>query len=246
MARYRTFLKISRYAIFQVWLIRAEERYAPRLKKKLNPSFWQREQAKAGSNSLRLYLDIDESGRGERLLIKVAKAQKAADFFRRCFRSQGKREFNGSRTLLRLSLKCPEPVGYGINLVPWSRIDSLFISRHLPNAVTARHQLESLKEKADRDRIIEASARDLAVMLKNNLFQRDAHFGNILLDPACMDELYWIDNDLQKISSKDRGRTIDLLMRRIATKKHASQELILQMEEVEWMQQVLTQYLASI
>ncbi len=244
MARYRTFLKISRYGIFQVWLIRADERYASQLKKKLNPSFWQQEQSEAGRNSLRLYLDIDETG--ERLLIKVAKAQKAADFFRRSFRSQGKREFDGSCTLLRLGLKCPDPVGYGYNLVPWSRFDSLIISRHLSGVVTARQQLESLKEKADRDRIIEASARDLAVMLKNNLFQRDAHFGNILLDPACMDELYWIDNDLQQISSKDRERAINLLMRRIATKRHASQKLILQKEEVEWMHQVITRHLATI
>ena len=141
---------------------------------------------------------------------------------------------------------CPDPVGYGYNLVPWSRFDSLIISRHLSGVVTARQQLESLKEKADRDRIIEASARDLAVMLKNNLFQRDAHFGNILLDPACMDELYWIDNDLQQISSKDRERAINLLMRRIATKRHASQKLILQKEEVEWMHQVITRHLATI
>ncbi len=246
MTRYRTFLKMSRYGIFQVWLIRAEERYAPLLKKKLTPSFWLQEQAEAGRNSLRLFLDIDESGGGERLMIKVAKAQRAADFLRRCFRSQGKREFDGSRTLLRLGLKCPDPIGYGFNLVPWSRFDSLFISRYLSGAVTAKQQLENLKEKADRERLIGDTAREMAVMIENNLFHRDAHFGNILLDPAGEDGLYWIDNDLQKISSKDRVRIIDLLMRRIATKKHASQELILQMEEVEWMQQALTQYLASI
>ena len=246
MPRYRTILQISRYGLLQVWLIRADERYASQLKNKLTPSFWQREQPKAGRNSLRLYLDIDKPGSGERLMIKVAKTQKAADYFRRSFRSQGKREFNGSRTLLRLGLKCPEPVGYGINLVPWSRFDSIFICRHLPDTVTARHQLESLKEKADRERIIEAAARDLAVMLKNNLFQRDAHFGNILLDPAYMDDLYWIDNDLQQISSNDRGRVINSLMRRIATKRHASQKLILQKEEVEWMHQVITRHLATI
>lgn len=246
MPRYRTFLKISRYGLFQVWLIRADERYAPQLKKKLNSSFWQQEQADAGRNSLRLYLDINESGGGERLQIKVAKAQKVADFFRRCFRGQGKREFNSSRNLLRLGLKCPDPVGYGINLVPWSRFDSIFISRHLSGAVTARHQLKDLKEKADRERLIGAAARDLAVMLKNNLFHRDAHFGNILLDSTRNDGLYWIDNDLQKISSEDRERMIDLLMRRIATKKYASQELILQMDEVEWMRQVLMRHLAAM
>ena len=245
MPRYKVFIKFSHFGLTQVWYIRAEERYVALLKKNINPRFWKSEQSKADNHSLHFPVNFDNLEKRERFLIKVAKAQKPADFFRRGFRSQGKREFDCSRTLIQLSLKCPEPIGYGINLVPWSRIDSLYICRQLPGAVTARNFLENLKDDSKRKRLIEAAARDLALMLENNLIHRDAHFGNILIDPAREDGLYWIDNDLKKISSKDRFRSVDILMSRIASKKHASRKLILSTEEVKLMRQTLTQHLIS-
>ncbi|HPV29446.1 MAG TPA: lipopolysaccharide kinase InaA family protein [Deltaproteobacteria bacterium] len=146
---------------------------------------------------------------GREILVKKIRCQVAADYTRRYLgRSQASREYHASRLLHSIGVRCPEPLAYGINLLPFGPYESLFFCEYLSRYVNATTFLEQNADATMRRDLIEAAARDLARIHARGYFHKDSHFGNILCDPSNPGVIAWIDNDLKKagtIGPEDEG-----------------------------------------
>lgn len=186
----------------QFWFCRVRAEFADQVRGALRGEMFNRPPTFIGKFSDLYAANLDSPAP---LLVKRIRAQKEADYVRRYFRCQGKREFFGSARLLDIRINCPEPIGYAVNLLPWSRADSLFICRFLPHAIKSTQWMR--QGPPTREWVMNAVARDMRRMLENNLFHRDVHTENLLVLPAADPAdaaLYWIDNDIRPFGRTKR------------------------------------------
>jgi len=194
----KTYLRVLGRSFPQLWLVRVRKEFLPFVQSVLNPSLFEGEPRFTTKFAQLFFAGGKESNRPD-ILVKRIQAQKAADYVRRLVFCQGKREFLSSHKMMELGLKCPDPVGYAINLNPFSRLDSLFICGFLPDAVHISQYMRTLSEP-DRLMYLKMVARDISLMFANNVLHKDLHLKNILLMLSDPSHIYWIDNDLRNTS----------------------------------------------
>lgn len=208
-----TFFLLIRQPFPQLWLLRVQKELRPFVQSVLKSSLFKKD-PKFTSPFAQLFFAAGTGEKSMDILVKRIQAQKAADYIRRMVFSQGKREFLSSFTLMELGLKCPAPVGYAINLNPFSRDDSLFICGFLPEAVHISHHMRTLSG-SDRLKYLEMVAQDICLMFANNLLHKDLHLKNILFCPADPSHIYWIDNDLRKTNKHQIIKRKDEIIHRL-------------------------------
>ena len=198
----RSFFAWQSRPVPQFWLFRVRAEFHEQARGKLRGNLFDRDPTFIGKFSELFAL---ETGGSAPLLVKRIRAQKEADYVRRYFRCQGKREFFGSMRLAEIGINCPEPIGYAVSLMPWSRADSLFLCRFLPQAIKSTQWMR--QGPPTREWVMNAVARDMGRMLEHNLFHRDVHTENLLVLPAAETveaALYWIDNDIRPFGRSRR------------------------------------------
>ncbi len=198
----KTGLLLIRHLSPQFWLMRVRKEFHAFLQSALNPLLFKKTPLFT-TLSAQLFFVAGEKSAGPDILVKRIQAQKAADYVRRPIFCQGQREFFSSIALLQMGLKCPAPLGYAINLMPFSRFDSLFISEFLPDTIPVSQHIVAMS-KSERLRCQKLVANEISLMLSRNVFHKDLQLNNILLRPADPAQLYWIDNDLR---STNKNRT---------------------------------------
>ena len=199
----------------QWWVLRVVPEFAGTLAERFGEAFLER--------SLKFHTraaDLYTTGTNPNLLVKRIRPQKAADYLRRSFYSQARREHLGSVRMAAAEFSVPESAGYAFNLLPWSGFDSLFFCRFLDQCISAAEFLQTVTDSAARQTVIRAGAHDLALMLRKGLFHKDAHFGNILLHPATPGRLYWIDNDVVPFRPGERARVESVVSNRWMRNSH--------------------------
>jgi hypothetical protein len=197
----------------QLWLVRVRKEFQPFVQSALNQSLFE-EQPRFTTAFAQLFFVAGKEQNASDILIKRIQAQKAADYVRRLVFCQGKREFLSSHDMMELGLKCPDPIGYAINLNPFSRLDSLFICGFLPDAVYISQHLRELSEP-DRLMYLKMVARDISLMFFNNVLHKDLHLKNILLMPSDPSHIYWIDNDLRNTSRRKIMKRKEAILHRL-------------------------------
>ncbi|MBN1472474.1 MAG: hypothetical protein JW925_11890 [Syntrophaceae bacterium] len=209
----KTFIRFIGYPSPQLWLVRVRKEFQPLMKSILNSTLFE-EKPLFISPFANLFFVAGKKSNNPDLLIKRIQAQKAADYVRRLVFCQGRREFLSSHDMMDMGLKCPDPIGYAINLNPFSRLDSLFICGFLPEAVHISQYMLTLS-KPDRLMYLKMVARDISLMFSNNVLHKDLHLKNILLMPSDPANIYWIDNDLRKTSRREIMQRKDAMLRRL-------------------------------
>ncbi|WP_456382688.1 hypothetical protein [Hydrogenimonas sp.] len=144
------------------------------------------------------------------IALKKIRYQKFADYIRKPFRSQARRELLAARWMREHGIETPTVYGYGLTLSLFGTYESLLLMEEIPTIGTG---LEILPHLGTRDRkvFLERIRRDVALFLRHNTLHKDAHYGNILvredLTPV------WIDNDIRPVRSpKDIGRFLRKLV----------------------------------
>lgn len=209
----KTYLGFIRYPVPQLWLVRVHREFLPLVKSALYPPLF-KEKPLFTSPFAKLFLVAGKKTNNPDILIKRIQAQKAADYVRRLVFCQGKREFLSSHAMMDMGLKCPEPIGYAINLHPFSRLDSLFICGFLPEAVHISQHMRTLSA-TDRLTYLKMVARDISLMFSHNVLHKDLHLKNILLMPSDPSHLYWIDNDLKKTNRHEIIKRKEAILKRL-------------------------------
>ncbi len=209
----KTFFRFIRRPFPQIWLVRVHREFLPLVTSALHPPLFE-EKPLFTSPFAKLFFVAGEKSNNPDILIKRIQAQKAADYTRRLVFCQGKREFLSSHNMMDMGLKCPDPIGYAINLNPFSRLDSLFICGFLPEAVHISQHMSTLSE-TDRLTYLKMVARDISLMFSHNVLHKDLHLKNILLMPSDPANIYWIDNDLRKTSRREIMRRKESMLRRL-------------------------------
>ena len=194
----KTGLLLIRNPSPQFWLLRVRKEFHPFLQTAFNPLLFEKEPLFT-TLSAQLFFVAGKKSAGPDILVKRIQAQKAADYVRRLIFCQGRREFFSSIALLQMGLKCPTPLGYAINLIPFSRYDSLLISEFLPDTVPVSQHIAAMSP-SERLFCQKRVADDISLMLSHNVFHKDLQLNNILLKSSDGSQLYWIDNDLKNIN----------------------------------------------
>ena len=208
-----TFCRFITHPFPQLWLVRVRKEFQPFVQSALNESLFGKNPRFATAFAQLFFATGAKSNRSD-ILVKRMQAQKAADYVRRLVFCQGKREFQSSYDMMEMGLKCPTPIGYAINLNPFSRYDSLFICGFLSDAVHISEHIRTLSE-ADRLTYLKMVTRDISLMFANNVFHKDLHLKNILLCPSDPLHLYWIDNDLRSASRRKMIKFKESLLPRL-------------------------------
>ena len=133
------------------------------------------------------------------ICIKKILPQKPADYLRRPVRSQAKREALSTMVMQEMGIKVPVIYGYGINISPFNKYESILFMENILNIGTVKNFLISCSDENKRSKVLASVLNDINTFLKYNQRHKDAHFGNILLLHNL--ETVWIDNDVKKISS---------------------------------------------
>ena len=152
------------------------------------------------------------------ILVKIARVRKPIERVRRLFLSRGKLEFNGSLSLGAIGIQCPEPLGYGVNINPCGKVDSLFMCRHMDRHVMLSQLYQSMESEDQRMGVMAAVCEDIATMMQAGFVHKDAQFENILADPDQPERCIWIDNDLKRVPVDRRGFEIRRIVDRLKFK----------------------------
>ena len=132
--------------------------------------------------------------RYDNYLLTIFQMQKYADFFRRYFASQARREADSSTRLSALWLKSPEIYGYAVVLNPFCRYDSILLMELVEYENILSLLLRRAPKDERRERLLRIFAQNLNIFFENEVAHKDPHYGNILV--TADDELVWIDNDI--------------------------------------------------
>jgi len=85
------------------------------------------------------------------LIYKSIKPQKFPDYIKRAFNSQAKREAYSARYLNSIGLNTPKIYGYGININPFIKYDSILVMEYIKDSITL---FEWLKKESNKKRAI--------------------------------------------------------------------------------------------
>jgi len=143
-------------------------------------------------------------------LLKVINAQKRVDFLRKFYNSQARREFFSSLKMNEMGILTPKVFLYGFRLSLFDHYDSFILMEFLP-FLSLEEFFSKEKDYIKRKEALEILSFNLLKFLSNNIIHKDSNLNNILYDQNHK-KLFWIDNDLKKITSKN---DIDIFIRRI-------------------------------
>lgn len=194
----KTSLIFMRHPSPQLWLVRVRKEFRAIVRHTLEASLFEKKPLFTTLSAQLFFVAGTKSG-GPDILIKRIQAQKAADYVRRPVFCQGRREFLSSSALLHMGLKCPAPLGYAVNLISFSRYDSLFISEFLPDTIPVSQHIGTMS-KPERLLCLKTVAGEISLMIAHNVFHKDLQLNNTLIKPSDVSHVYWIDNDLKSIS----------------------------------------------
>ncbi|HOJ42558.1 MAG TPA: lipopolysaccharide kinase InaA family protein, partial [Syntrophorhabdaceae bacterium] len=124
---------------------------------------------------------IIEINKDKTYFLKFFREKGISGFLRRKINPRGKREFVMGKRLLSLSIRTPEPIGYGI-----SKEGSFVIQRYL----SGKSFLDTFYESIDRTSHIKDLATLLREMKASNIRHNDLHLNNIIVKDK---NLYLID-----------------------------------------------------
>ena len=209
----KTFFRFIRHPFPQLWLVRVRAEFQSFVQSALNPSLFEQKPLFTTPFAELFFVSGKELNVPD-VLIKRIRTQKAADYIRRLVFCQGRREFLSSHDMMVLGLKCPDPIGYAVHLNPFSRFDSLFICKFLPEAVYISQHMRTLSEP-ERLRCLKMVARDISLMFSHNVLHKDLHLKNILLMSSDPSHIYWIDNDLRKTSRREIINRKEAILKRL-------------------------------
>jgi tRNA A-37 threonylcarbamoyl transferase component Bud32 len=209
----KTFLRFIRDPFPQVWLVRVQKEFQSFVQSSFNLSLF-KQKPLFTTPFAELFFVSGKKSNSSDVLIKRIRVQKAADYIRRLVFCQGKREFLSSHDMMDMAIKCPNPIGYAFNVNPFSRFDSLFICEFLPEAVYISQHMRTLSE-SERLMYLKMVARDISLMFSHNMLHKDLHLKNILLMPSDPANIYWIDNDLKKISRREIMQRKEAILHRL-------------------------------
>ncbi|MES1951274.1 hypothetical protein S4A8_10471 [Salinisphaera sp. S4-8] len=167
------------------------------------------------------------------------------DNVRKYWAAQAKREMAANRIMQRLGIRTATLIGYGIRLMPWSRLESLLFMDELPAHDTLRVVLRRLTDEHGRALLIDRIAQDIARLYRNGWHHKDCHLENVVLPRtdaarpnASYPDLIWVDNDLRYSARAEvLRRRFDGSLRQLA---YTSRDFI---SPAEW--QVFAQRLSS-
>ena len=134
-------------------------------------------------------------------LLKKILPQKFPDYVRRAFRSQAKREMLSAQWMQNHGISTPHIYGYGINVSPMCKYDSLLLMQNVENIGSIGSFLKNTRSSTKRIYVLKQIASDIQTFIGNGTYHKDAHFGNILLTPDYRP--VWIDNDISAIKTSD-------------------------------------------
>jgi len=198
--------------------IRSHLYFFPKLNQKISKNiFFNLTHIKFKQKFSEIYLE-------QNILIKMIKAQKNADYIRRYFNSQAKREHMGAVKLQNIGIKTPDMYGYGLNVNPFQRADSILLMEYIAGESLLVF-FQTSTDTIHRKEILKSVAEDLAKMHLNGLHHKDTNLGNVI---PFKEGLYWIDNDIMKLtfSKNDRYHLFNALKRMVGKKKYLSNEEI--------------------
>ena len=160
----------------------------------------------------------------QNILIKMINAQKNADYIRRYFNSQAKREYMGAVKLQNTGINTPDMYGYGFNVNPFQKADSILLMEYIAGESLLSF-FQTSTDTIHRKEILKSAAEDLAKMHLNGLHHKDTNLGNIILFKK---RLYWIDNDIMELnfSTDDRKHIFNALKRMVGKREYLSNEEI--------------------
>jgi len=121
------------------------------------------------------------------------------------------REYYSSKKLSQLKIKAPKVYLYGVQCNILDNYDSLLLMEYLPFSTLE----ELLKKNKSREKIFSNLLKDINKFINSGYIHKDANLNNILVNDK--DELFWIDNDIKKIKSKN---DIDFFLNKIIKSKY--------------------------
>ncbi len=146
-------------------------------------------------------------------VVKRSKVQKFADYTRKVYRSQAKREYISTSLMDNIGIKTPKVYGYAVYLNPFSAYDSILLMERVENIGTMADIFKSKIERYHRKIMFENFKRDLKSFIDNGIYHRDAHFNNILITKDY--ETVWIDNDISALKgNKERVKFLSKFIKR--------------------------------
>jgi len=160
----------------------------------------------------------------QNILIKIIKVQKYADYIRRYFNSQARREYMGVVKLQNIGINIPNIYGYGFNVNPFQKADSILLMEYIAGESLLIF-FQTSTDTIYRKEILKSAAEDLVKMHLNGLHHKDTNLGNIIL---FKEKLYWIDNDVMELSFSidDRKYIFNALKRIVGKREYLSNEEI--------------------
>jgi len=157
----------------------------------------------------------------DNVLLKCIKPQKFADYSRRFFASQAKREYIGTLKLHYLGICVPEVYGYSVNLNFFNGFESILFIEHLKDSITTMNFLQNEKSTSKRESILKLIAKDLSKMHFLGLHHKDTNLKNILIKD---NNIYWIDNDIKVLPNFNNIKHVQISFKRIFNKNNMSEE----------------------
>jgi tRNA A-37 threonylcarbamoyl transferase component Bud32 len=133
----------------------------------------------------------------ERYALKKIRYQKFADYVRKPFRSQAKREAYSSRWMQQHKILSPKIYGWGFSLFSPSGYESLLLMENIENIGSVADFLKKTQDLEKRNEVILHIRDDLLSFIEHGYLHKDTQFNNLLLSKNL--ELYWVDNDISKL-----------------------------------------------